>query len=167
MRKESAKIDHAWRLMERIKVAFFVTHSGDGDQLRARPVHAHPRAGDGAIYFLTGADSAKTYEIGGDRNVCLAFADVRSRKFVPVTGTAAVLDRSKIEELWTKSDRAFWAGPDDPSVRLVRVEPSVAEFWDSDGVIVTAVKIAASSLTGSRLELGRSETVELSNRQAS
>jgi general stress protein 26 len=167
MSNDQAKIDRAWALMEQIKVGLFVTHDGHGDHLRARPVHAHPISAECAIYFLTDAQSGKTHEIDGDQHVCIAFSDVGKHKYVSVTGTAAVLDdRAKIERLWTRSDKAFWAAPDDPSIRLIRIDPSIAEYWDSFGAIVTAVKIAASSVTGARLALSENETVELTNRRA-
>ena len=167
MSNDQAKIDRAWELMQSIKVGLFVTHDGHGNHLRARPIHAHPVPAERAIYFLTDAESGKTHEIGGDQNVCVAFSDVGKHKYVSVTGTAAVLDdRAKIKQLWTASDKAFWAGADDPAIRLIRIDPSIAEYWDSFGVIVTAVKIAASSVTGARPSLGENETVELANKQA-
>jgi general stress protein 26 len=167
MSTDQAKIDRAWELMRRVKVGLFVTHDGHGNHLRARPVHAHPDSADCAIYFLTDSGSGKTHEIGGDQNVCMAFSDIGRHKYVSVTGTAAVVDdRAKIRQLWTASDKAFWSTADDPSIRLVRVDPSVAEYWDSFGAIVTAVKIAASSVTGARPALSENETVDLVNRRA-
>jgi general stress protein 26 len=166
MSNDQAKIDRAWELMQRIKVGLFVTHDGHGDHLRARPVHAHPLPRDCAIYFLTDAESGKMHEIGGDQDVCIAFSDIGKSKYVSVTGTAAVLDdRAKIKQLWTASDKAFWTGADDPSIRLVRIVPSIAEYWDSFGAIVTAVKIAASSVTGAKPSLGENETVDLADQQ--
>jgi general stress protein 26 len=167
MSEAQAKIDHAWDLMGRIEVGLLVTHDGHGDHLKARPVHAHLVAAECAIYFLTDAASAKTHEIDGNENVCIAFADIQRGKYVSATGAASVLDdRAKVEELWTKSDKAFWASPDDPSVRVVRIDPSVVEYWDSFGAIVTAARTAAARVAGTKPVLRENETFELPPRRA-
>jgi general stress protein 26 len=167
MSETLAKIDHAWDLMGRIEVGLLVTHDGRGEELRARPVQTHLIAAECAIYFLTDAASAKIHEIDGNQNVCIAFADIKHGKYVSATGTACVLDdQAKIEQLWTASDRSFWSGQDDPSIRIVRIDPSIVEYWDSFGAIVTAVKIAAARVSGSNPVLRENEKIELTKRRA-
>ena len=69
------------------------------------------------------------------------------------------------ELTWTLTDEAgneaFWDGEDDPNIRVLRVRPSSAEFWDSPGKIVTSVKMAAAVLTGSKPKLGENRKVAL------
>ena len=79
-----------------------------------------------------------------------------------MTGTANVLDdRRKIDELWDPSNKAFWSDKNDPNIRLLRVKPGMAEFWDSPGKIVTTVKMAAAAITGAKPTLGENRKVAL------
>ena len=97
-----------------------------------------------------------------NENVCLTFADNSGHRYVSVSGTANVLeDRNKVEELWDPSNRAFWDNKNDPNIRVLRVRPSMAEFWDSPGKLVTTVKMAAAALTGAKPDLGENRKVML------
>lgn len=88
--------DHVWELIEGIGLCMFVSHDGAGDQLRARPMSAHARRDEDAIYFLTDRRSHKDAEVEINENVCLTFADNGAYKYVSVTGTANVLvDRAR------------------------------------------------------------------------
>ena len=40
-------------------------------------------------------------------------------------------DTAKTKEVWTKTDDIWLpGGPDDPNVRLLRMQPVTAELWD-------------------------------------
>lgn len=152
----------AWSLLEKISFCMLVTHDGGGDELRARPMSAHANQDEGAIYFLTDARNHKDNEIEINENVCLTFADTGGQKYVSVTGTANVSNnRVKIDELWSTPAKAWWASKDDPNIRVLRVMPSQAEFWDGPGSIVTLVKMMTAAIIGSRPELGENKKVQL------
>lgn len=154
--------DHAWDMIESIGVCMLVTHDGSGDELRARPMSAHAARAEDAIYFLTDARNHKDDEVEINDNVCLTFADTSGYRFVSVTGSATVLDdRHKIDELWSTAAKAFWESKDDRNIRVLRVRPSMAEFWDSPGKIVTTVKMVAAAVTGSKPDLGDNRKVVL------
>lgn len=154
--------DRAWDLIEDIALCMLVSHDGTGDELRARPMSAHAVRDDDAIYFLTDTKGQKDEEIEINDNVCLTFADNGGYRYVSVTGTANVLDdRALVEKLWSPAAKAFWDSKDDPSIRVLRVRPAMAEYWDSPGKIVTSVKMMAAALTGSKPELGENRKVVL------
>jgi general stress protein 26 len=154
--------DVAWNLIEDIKLCMLVSHDGAGDQLRARPMDAHAARDEDAIYFLTDIRSHKDDEIELNDSVCLTFADNSGYRYVSVTGSANIIDdRRKIEELWTPDNKAFWDSKDDPNIRVLRVRPSQAEYWDSPGKVVTMVKMAAAAVTGAKPELGENRKVVL------
>lgn len=158
------KTDQArvWELIEEIGLCMLVSHDGHGDELRARPMSAHARRDEDAIYFLTDLRSHKDDEIEINENVCLCFGDNGSYKYVSVSGTANLLDdRNRVAELWSTAARAFWESKDDPNIRILKVRPAMAEFWDSPGKIVTTVKMAAAAVTGSRPDLGSNRKVLL------
>lgn len=152
----------AWSLIETISICMLVTHDGGGDELRARPMSAHANPDEGAIYFLTDARNHKDNEIEINENICLTFADTGGQKYVSVTGTANVShNRSKIDELWSTPAKAWWDSKDDPNIRVLRVMPSQAEFWDGPGSIVTLVKMMTAAITGNRPEIGENKKVQL------
>ncbi|WP_439500160.1 pyridoxamine 5'-phosphate oxidase family protein [Bosea sp. (in: a-proteobacteria)] len=154
--------DRAWSMIEEIGICMLVTHDGSGDQLRARPMSAHAARDEDAIYFLTDIRNHKDDEVEINDNVCLTFAENDDYRYVSVTGTANMLDdRRKIDELWSTAAKAFWESKDDPNIRVLRVRPAMAEFWDNPGKIVTTVKMAAAAVTGSKPNLGENRKLIL------
>jgi len=163
MPRADENIDRVWSLMTDVKIAMVITHNGRGDALRARPMAAHPDPEANAVYFLTDADTPKDAEIRRNDNLCLAFSDVKAQKFVSVTGRGEVSnDRDRIAKVWSSVDKAFWKDANDPAIRLLRVTPEDAEFWESHNFVVTSVKMIAAGVTGRRPDLGDNEKVHLS-----
>ena len=157
----TADIDRVWTLMKDIPVAMVVTHEGQGQNMRGRPMAARPAREEGAIYFLTDVDSPKAEEIRINNMICLALADYRSRKYLSITGRAEIIDdRDRIKQMWSVYDKAFWPDESDPRIRILRVVPDSAEFWEGEGLVVTAVKLAAATISGERIHLGANQKVE-------
>jgi general stress protein 26 len=154
--------DRVWDLIDSIGFAMLVTHDGEGDELRARPMHAHGQREHDTIFFLTDRRHHKDDEFQINDNICLAFADPAGHRYLSVSGTATVLDdRGLVHELWQTAYKAFWDDADDPDIRVLRVRPASAELWDSPGKIVTSVKMAAAVLTGARPQLGDHRKIRL------
>jgi general stress protein 26 len=153
-------IDRVWELMKKIGFAMLVTH--DGDKLRARPMSAYLERDENAIYFLTDARRHKEEEIARNPAINLSFADAGSQKYVSVTGTAVVSnDRAKIKQLFSTPAKAWWNSADDPNIRVLKIIPDDAEFWDSPGSIISYVKMAAAAVTGTRPDLGDNRKVRM------
>ena len=149
-----------WDLMKKIGFAMLVTT--DGDKLRARPMSAYLERDDNTIYFLTDARRHKDEEIASNPNINLSFADPGSMKYVSITGKAVVSnDRGKIKELFSTPAKAWWSSADDPNIRILKIAPDDAEFWDSPGSVISYVKMAAAAVTGSRPDLGDNRKVTL------
>ena len=149
----ASDVDRAWDLMKKIGFPMLVTR--DGDRLRARPMSAYLERENNAIYFLTDARRHKDEEIARNPGVNLSFADPGDQKYVSVTGTAVVSnDRAKIKQLFSTPAKAWWSSADDPNIRVLKVTPDDAEFWDSPGSVISYVKMAAAAATGSRPDLG-------------
>lgn len=108
-----------------------LTTEADG-KLRGRPMAAYAEELENAIYFLTDASSHKDEEIARYPHVCLAFADSKGQKYVSLSGAAEIQDdREKIRDLWATPAEAWWDNADDPSIRVLKITPSSAEYWDS------------------------------------
>jgi general stress protein 26 len=156
----AADIDRTWELMKKIGFAMLVTH--DGDKLRARPMAAHVDRDANTIYFLTDSRRHKDDEIARNPNINLSFADASEQKYVSVTGTAAVTnDRAKIRELFSMPAKAWWDSAEDPNIRVLKVTPDDAEFWDSPGAVISYVKMAAAAVTGRRPDIGTNRKVAI------
>ncbi|HZG07675.1 MAG TPA: pyridoxamine 5'-phosphate oxidase family protein [Allosphingosinicella sp.] len=151
---------HVWEMMERIGFCMFSTH--DGQEIRSRPMAAHPVGEEGMIYFLTDADSAKDEEVEARPQVNLAFADSGSHSYVSVTGRAAVSnDREKIRELFNTPAKAWWDSPEDPAIRLLKVTPQDAQYWDSPGRVRALIRMAAAAVSSSRPDMGDNAKVDM------
>ncbi len=161
MSDAAADIDRIWALINDIPVAMVVTHQGQGQHMRARPMAMRPARDEGAIYFLTDVDAPKADEIRRDETICLALADNKSQKYVSITGYAEIIDdRDRVEEIWSIYDKAFWPDKNDPRIRILRVTPESAEFWEGVGAVVSAVKLVAAIASGERMNIGENEKVE-------
>jgi general stress protein 26 len=156
----SGDTGRVWELMKKIGFAMLVTR--DGTKLRARPMSAHLERDENAIYFLTDARRHKDDEIARDANVNLSFADPGSQKYVSITGTAAVSnDRARIKQLFTTPAKAWWDSAEDPNIRVLKIMPDDAEYWDSPGSVISYVKMAAAAVTGTRPDLGDNRKVSM------
>jgi general stress protein 26 len=152
--------DRAWDLMKKIGFAMLVTH--DGDKLRARPMSAYLEREENAIYFLTDARRHKDEEIARNPGVNLSFANASDQTYVSVTGTAVVSnDRAKIRQLFSTPAKAWWNSAEDPNIRVLKITPDDAEFWDSPGSVIGYVKMAAAAVTGSRPDIGDNRKVTM------
>jgi general stress protein 26 len=162
MSETAGDIDRVWTLIDEIPVAMVVTHEGQGQHMRARPMAMRPAREEGAIYFLTDVDAPKAEEIRRNESICLALADNKSQKYVSIAGHAEIIDdRERVKQIWSIYDKAFWPDENDPRIRMLRVTPESAEFWEGAGMVVTAVKLVAAIASGERMNVGANEKVEL------
>lgn len=154
--------DRLWDLIEDIGVCMLT--SRDGDSLRARPMHAMADREAGVIAFFADATAHKDEEIAANPDVCLAFAKPGSNEYVSVSGRAVVSnDREEIRSRWTKmTDVWFPDGPEDPNVRVLKVEPSAGEFWDGkSNPLAVAFEVAKARMRDERPDLGDNRKVAM------
>lgn len=146
-------------------VAMLTTIDDDGTPW-SRPMGLQdPSEFDGTLYFFSRDDSEKLAHIERNPKASVAFAKPSDQEYVTMAGTAAVEnDRQKIRDLWSPSVKAWFPdGPDDPAIRLIRVDVDRAEYWDSPAsVVVHAIGLAKAALTGEPADdLGENEKVDL------
>ncbi len=152
--------EKVWELAEKIGFCMLTTQSGT--DLKARPMSAYAERIENALYFLTDVASHKDEEVARHPNVCLAFADSKGQKYVSISGDAEIQnDRERIRDLWATPAKAWWDNPDDPSIRILKVTPSSAEYWDSPGTIVSCIKMAAAALTKAKPDMGDNAKIEM------
>ena len=153
-------VGRTWDLMKKIGFAMLVTR--DGEKLRARPMAAYPDRDRNAIYFLTDARRHKDEEIARSPEVNLSFADAGDQKYVSLCGRASISnDRAKIRELFSTPAKAWWDNAEDPNIRVLKVIPDDAEFWDSPGTVISYVKMVAAAVSNTRPNIGENRKVPL------
>ncbi len=65
-----------------------------------------------------------------------------------IFGAAEVQNgRVKIRDLWATPAKAWWDSSDDPSIPILKVTPSSAEYWDTPGTAISYIKKAAAAVT--------------------
>lgn len=158
--KNSDDIEKVWELSE--KIGFCMLATSDGNSIRSRPMSASIKRDEHAFYLLTDVNNHKDDEISRDPNVNLAFADAKAMKFVSISGKDSVSDdRAEIKELWSTPAKAWWDSEDDPSIRVLKIVPDTAEYWDSPGKMVSMIKMAAAGVSDSKPDRGANAKVSL------
>lgn len=155
-----ATAQKVWEMMEDISICMLTTINAG--EIRSRPMGAFVRPEENSVYFLTDTRQHKDEEIERIPNVCLAFANTDDNQYVSVTGRAVVSnDRAKIRELWSTPAKAWWDSPDDPNIRMLKVTPVDAEYWDSPGTVVSSIKMMAAAVSGTRPDMGENRKVAM------
>ena len=148
---EDEKRQRLSTLLSLFDTAMLVTRTADGG-MRARPLSIAESQDDGAMYFSTAIDSPKVEELETDSHVNVVMQD--GRRFVSLSGTATIVrDRGIIERLWRPSWKVWFPqGKDDPSLCLLRVDPTEAAYWDLTGTtgIRYAFQMAKAYVKGGR-----------------
>ena len=155
-------ISRAWDIIEKARIGMLTTQFDGG--LRARPLEARADREAGLIWFVTDVRGAKDDEIMADRDIGLVFIDEDSRAYLSITGRASVTrDTAKATEIWKKTDDIWLhGGPDDPNVRVLRVEPIFAELWDGPSSAAgAAFEFAKARLTNEKLIFGGNRKVTM------
>ncbi len=152
-------------LVKDIRMAMLTTAAPDGS-FDSRPM-ATQKADDfdGTVWFLTQAGSGKLGEIKNDSHVSLIYADSGNSKYVTVKGIASTsTDKAKIHELWNAMYKAWFPkGEDDPSIVVLRVDVTEAEYWEaSSSRLVRGVKYLAAAATGGAVDVGESGKILVS-----
>lgn len=126
-------VEKLYEMLEDMDAAMLVTETEERS-LRSRPMHVADVERDADLWFVTGFDLAgKLDEI--DRRSDVNVALQNGGQYVSLSGRATVVDdRAKIADLWQKSwELWFPKGKEDPTIRLIKVTPSTAEYWDVSG----------------------------------
>jgi general stress protein 26 len=157
--RASNPVEHVWDILEGANICMLTTAFDGG--LRARPLQLRSDREARVIWFLTDVNSGKVTEVEAEHDVCLVVIDESAKRYLSITARArCVNDRGKATEIWRKTDAMWWEGPDDPDVRLLRVEPLTAELWDGPASQAVAVyQMGKALLTGADPDLGENRRV--------
>lgn len=141
-----SKLVEALRSLDTLMVA---TRAANGS-MHARPMAVAEVDDDGALWFVTEKESGKTDEATIDRHALVT--GQRKALYVSVSGELDVIaDHERIRQLWKESWNVWFPdGPDDAGLVLLRLRPSVGEYWDERGTqgIATVFEVARAFVHG-------------------
>ena len=157
-------IDKLKSLVDEIKICLFCTNLKTDDGATCRPMSAIKVCDQGNIWFFSEKNSEKNMAIEADNKVQLFFSHPAKGSYLVVNGQAEIiLDKTKIEELWTPLAKIwFKEGKDDPSISVIKVIPTNAYYWDTDGnQMINFFKMIASVATGTNLVSSKEGAISL------
>jgi general stress protein 26 len=146
---ESNPVHKVAELIKDIRTAMLVTTGSDGKP-HCRPMATQDAEFDGTVWFLTDIESAMVMEIAVNPTVAIAYSSPARESYVSLTGQAGIFnDRERIRDYWSSYMKAWWDGPEDPRIRLMKVDVEQAEYWDTPGgKVASLLALVKSAVTG-------------------
>lgn len=142
-----------WKLIKSIRFCMFYTW--EGSELAGRPMAAIAAQDENVLYFFADARRRKIRQIEENPRVHLTFIHPGRQKYVSIVGTAEVVnDREKIRAFWSIGSKIWWTSPDNSNIRIIKVVPLEAEFWDSPPTWLSNLRVAVGLLTKNHLYAG-------------
>lgn len=119
---------------------------------------------DGTIWYICSAESETHKNIANDPKVSLFYADTKNYTFLSINGTATLSrDQTRIDRYWNKMMEGwFEKGKGDPNIRLLRVTPQEAHYWDSNSnMMVNLFAFLKATFTGNTEDIGKEGNLNL------
>ncbi|TDK30685.1 pyridoxamine 5'-phosphate oxidase family protein [Luteimonas terrae] len=143
-------------MSEDAESCFFCTNPlSDSDTGGTRPMSIEQADDDGALWFLSSADSRKNAEIQADPAVRLYLQSSKHSGFLALDGHASISrDKAKIDALWSPIMKTWFTdGKDDARITVIKVTPTTGYYWDNKhGDFVAATKMAIGAAIGRTLD---------------
>ncbi len=147
-----------------IDICMFCTDLKQDDGATVRPMSTQDVCDQGNIWFFSEAHSEKNNAIEQDKQVQLFYVHPGKNSYMVVNGEAEIIyDQHKTNELWTKTaEMWFREGKEDPKISLIKVKPTSAYYWDTEGSkMVNFLKYIAFVATGKNMIESNEGTLDL------
>jgi len=108
-----------------------------------RPMTAQIEDGSGPVWFFTSRENDLAEACARNpQDGLLMFTSKDHEMFATVGGRLQQdNDRQVIERLWNPFVAAWYSGKDDPTLRLLRFDPGVAEIWQNASSLIAGIKM--------------------------
>jgi general stress protein 26 len=156
--QHSPELIQLGKLIEDMSVAMLTTADDDG-ALASRPMAPQEMDGDGAIWFFTEKNSAKTQHLEA---ASLSFIHAAHGTYVSISGHGEMhTNREHIQRLWSPAVKPWFPdGPNSPNLALLKFVPNAAEYWDAPhSKMVRMFAMAASVVSGKPVAMGEHDTL--------
>lgn len=161
---DTEAIDKLKTLVDKIDIGTLCTYMAGSNRLHAVPMSRQEVDDEGNIWFLFSSESESFQNLQSNKHVTLIFSDIKNYNFLSVDGHAEISeDRERIEKYWNKMNEAwFEKGKEDPTIRVLKITTNDAHYWDNKtNKLVTFLKVAASAITGKKMDIGRTGALDL------
>lgn len=151
-------------LAMKIDVGMLCTHTSDSKHVHAVPMSTQEVDDEGNIWFLFSSESDSFNHLQADSQICLLYSDPGNYSFLSIhADTETSQDPIRIEKYWNPMVEGwFEKGKEDPRIRILKVKPHEAHYWDTkSNKLVTFFKVAMSGITGSKMDVGREGDLKL------
>ncbi len=151
-------------MVDKIDIGMMCSFAMDDDYPYAVPMSRQEVDEEGNIWFLFSSDSRTHENLQQNNKISLLYAHVGDFNFLSVNGTAEISqDQERIDKYWNKMIEAwFEKGREDPHIRVLKVTPNDAHYWDNkSNKLVTLVKVVTSAISGQQLDIGREGELNL------
>ena len=150
-------------LVDKIDIGMVISRNKNND-LHIVPISRQEVDEQGNIWMLISAESHLHQNLQENSQVDIAYSHLGDYNFLSVSGKAIISrDQARIDKYWNKMmDAWFEKGKEDPDIRVLKVETSDAHYWDNKtNKLITFFKVAASAITGAKMDIGREGTLDL------
>lgn len=157
-------IDKLKSLVDKIDIGMVCTNVEGSNHPHAVPMSRQEVDEQGNIWLLFSSESDTYHNLQADSSITIIYSDVKDYNFLTVSGKAEISrDKARIEKYWNKMIEAwFEKGKEDPRIRVLKINTTDAYYWDNKtNNIVTFLKVAASAVTGEKLDIGRQGSLSL------
>ena len=157
-------IDKLKDMVDKIDIGMLCSFVSESDYPHAIPMSRQEVDEDGNIWFLFSSESETHRNIQKNNKVSLLYAHVGDYNFLSINGKAEISeDQERIDKYWNKMIAAwFEKGKEDPHIRVLKVMPDEAHYWDNkSNKLVTLMKVAVSAVSGQQLDIGREGELNL------
>ncbi len=151
-------IDKLKDMVDKIDIGMMCTNTTEVANLHAVPMSRQEVDDEGNLWFLFSSHSETFQNLQKNNHVSVLYSDISKYNFLSINGIAEVsTDKARIEKYWSKMVEAwFEKGKEDPTIRVLKVVPSEAHYWDNkSNKLVTFFKVAVSAVSGQNLDIGR------------
>jgi len=149
-------------IVEDVKIAMLATNLGN-KPLSVVPMYTKKIDDNGNIWFLSAMASDHNVDISKDNDVQLLYSGTSDKKFLSIYGQAQIsTDQKIINDLYSKMDNAWFDGPEDANISIIKFTPTEAAYWSNDdNKLVTLFKLAKAAVTGKDQKIGTSGKIEV------
>lgn len=159
MKEELNNYDRMLDLIHECQVTMLTTMDPEGC-LRSRPMSTlkpNFQKEDKTLWFFTDAESGKIFEIKKNSEVNLSYCNAEKQIYVSVSGHGELIkDHEMAAQLWSPLMKAWFPnGLEDPSLSLLKITVTKAEYWDApSSPIVQFIGMAQAIVKGEPYQAG-------------
>lgn len=151
-------IEKLKEMVDKIDVGMLCSNIQGSPHVHAVPMSRQEVDDEGNIWLLFSSESETYDNLQTSKDVSLLYSDIGSYSFLSINGVAGISqDKARIDKYWNKMIEAwFEKGKEDPRIRIMKVAPLEAHYWDNkSNKLVTFLKVATSAVSGAKLDIGR------------